>query len=190
MKKSVVFSVMLVGCFVFALENEHNVSMTPKEQGISYIKMLGGTLKEQLESQMKADPSGQKAMDFCAVKADEITKEINQKLPKGATVRRTSLKTRNPKNAGTIEDMVAIKEYQEKIKNGTFSPDEILVKEKNGVTHIYKPLVTTNACLTCHGENIAPAIKAKIDTNYPHDLATGFKAGTLRGVIVADIKQK
>ena len=38
-------------------------------------------------------------------------------------------------------------------------------------------------CLRCHGpaEGIAPEIRAAIEKNYPHDKATGYKRGDIRG---------
>ena len=36
-------------------------------------------------------------------------------------------------------------------------------------------------CLTCHGNDIDPELKAQIDAFYPEDRATGFKLGALRG---------
>ena len=36
-------------------------------------------------------------------------------------------------------------------------------------------------CLTCHGSNIKPELAAKINSLYPEDKATGYKAGELRG---------
>ena len=43
-----------------------------------------------------------------------------------------------------------------------------------------KPTVG-EVCLKCHGENIDPAVKAKLGELYPNDKATGYKLGDLRG---------
>jgi hypothetical protein len=36
-------------------------------------------------------------------------------------------------------------------------------------------------CLTCHGENIASEVDAKLKELYPYDQARGFREGDLRG---------
>jgi hypothetical protein len=38
-------------------------------------------------------------------------------------------------------------------------------------------------CAACHGTEIAPEVRAKLDELYPADKATGFKPGDLRGAI-------
>ena len=74
--------------------------MTVKQEGIKYIKMLGGTLKTQLQKHMKADKTGVDAVTFCTTEATKLTAEVNTKLPAYAKVRRTALKLRNgEKNA-------------------------------------------------------------------------------------------
>ncbi len=162
-----------------------------KEEGIKYIKMLGGALKKELKAHLKNDPSGLEALAFCSGSAEEITKKVNASLPPYAKVRRTALKVRNDKsNTPDKTDTEVMKAYQEAMASGTFSPKDIKVVETGDTTRIYKPLVTKGVCLKCHGSNLDPKIAAAIKTAYPHDKATGFKAGDLRGVIVAEIKRK
>ena len=55
--------------------------MTAKQEGIKYIKMLGGTLKTELQKEMKADKTGVGAVTFCTNEATKLTAEINRKLP-------------------------------------------------------------------------------------------------------------
>ena len=40
---------------------------------------------------------------------------------------------------------------------------------------------TALVCLTCHGADIEPDLKAEIDRIYPNDQAIGFTLGELRG---------
>jgi hypothetical protein len=42
-------------------------------------------------------------------------------------------------------------------------------------------------CLTCHGTAIDPAVKARLDEKYPHDQATGYGVGDVRGVFWAEL---
>lgn len=56
-----------------ALASEANTispaEITVKQEGMKYIKMLGGALKSELKTHMKADKTGLAAMGFCTAKA-------------------------------------------------------------------------------------------------------------------------
>jgi len=59
-----------------------------------------------------------------------------------------------------------------------------IVKEPNGKYLRYmKGIVLQPACVACHGSesDISPAVKTRLSEEYPHDLATGYKPGDLRG---------
>ncbi|MCF6205834.1 MAG: DUF3365 domain-containing protein [Sulfurovum sp.] len=174
---------LILGSTAYAQENV-------KQEGIKYIKMLGGALKTQLKAKMKEDPSGLTALAFCTGSADQITNEVNAKLPKYAKVRRTALKVRNDKvNTPDETDEKVMKEYEDAIAAKTFTPKDIKVVEVGDTTRVYKPLVTKKVCLKCHGSDLSPKIKEALKSAYPHDHAVGFKEGDLRGVIVAEIKK-
>ena len=163
--------------------------MTAKQEGIKYIKMLGGALKTQLQMHMKADETGISAMGFCSAKAEDITKEVNMKLPKYASVRRTALKIRNENNTPDALDIQVMEAYEASISNNTFLPTDIKVIKEGDTIRVYKPLVTQKVCLKCHGSNISKEIQSEIITNYPNDMAVAFKEGSLRGVIVSEIRK-
>lgn len=163
---------------------------TTKQEGIKYIKMLGAALKTELQAHMKNDPTGLEALAFCTGSADRITQKVNAKLPAYAKVRRTALLVRNDKvNAPDAIDTKVMNAYKTAIDAKTFKPTDIKVVEEGETTRIYKPLITEAACLKCHGETLSPAIQEGLKSSYPHDKATMFKEGSLRGVIVAEIKK-
>jgi hypothetical protein len=164
--------------------------ITVKQEGIKYIKMLGSSLKTELQTHMKADKSGMSALGFCTAKANEITENINKKLPAYAKVRRTSLKVRNiTDNSADALDQKVMQEYVSSIEEKTFSPKNIKVVQDGDTTRVYKPLLAKAVCLKCHGTNISAEITKATQTAYPHDKAVGFKEGDLRGVIVSEIEK-
>jgi hypothetical protein len=193
MKTHTLFLTALLSASI-ALASEVNIAnptdIGVKQEGMKYIKMLGGTLKSELQTHMKADKTGLAAMGFCTAQADNITKEINAKLPKYASVRRTAMKTRNQNNAADALDQKVMAEYEASIAAKTFLPADIKVVEEGDTTRVYKPLVTKGVCLKCHGTDISKEIQGEIKTHYPKDQAIGFKQGSLRGVIVAEIKKQ
>lgn len=163
---------------------------TVKQEGISYIKMLGGSLKSELQAKMKEDPTGIAAATFCKDNAGTLTKEINAKLPEYASVRRTALKLRNPDNKADATDEKVMNAYVEVIEAKKYNPKEaIKVVEEGDATRVYKPLFVQKACLKCHGTTVSPEISALIKKGYPDDKAIDFDEGAFRGVIIAEIKK-
>jgi len=177
-----------------ALASETNTTtapeMTVKQEGIKYIKMLGGALKTKLQTEMKADKTGVGAVTFCTNEATKLTAEINSKLPDYAKVRRTALKLRNSeKNAADALDTKIMQEYVASIEAKTFTPKDIKVVEDGDVTRVYKALLAKNVCLVCHGSKISKVIQEEITKGYPNDKAVNFEENSLRGVVVAEIKK-
>jgi len=171
-------------CFSATMASDSSI----KQEGIAYIKMLGGALKTELKAHMQKDPSGLEALAFCTGSAERITKEINAKLPVYAKVRRTALKTRNEStNKPDATDIKVMQEYEASIANKTFDPKEIKIVKEAYVTRIYKPLLIKGVCLKCHGSDLNPQITNALKSAYPKDKAINFKEGELRGVIVSEI---
>ena len=184
---TLLFSTLLI-ISAMATDNNTTAELTVKQEGIKYIKMLGGALKTELKAHMMADKSGLSAAGFCTSKATSITNEVNAKLPNYAKVRRTSLKLRNnTNNTADALDKKVMDAYVAAIEAKTFTPKDIKVIEEGNVTRVYKPLVTKAVCLKCHGSTVSKEIKEVISAAYPNDKAMNFKEGSLRGVIVAEI---
>lgn len=187
--KAKIVLVSLLSMALLQAVDTNTTQMSPKQEGITYIKLLGTALKTELQAHMKNDASGLEALAFCTGRAERITDDINAKLPAYIKVRRTSLQNRNDKNAPDATDTQVMKVYEAEIKAKTFFPTDIKVVEEGNTTRVYKALVTRATCLKCHGEHIAPDIQNALKSGYPHDKATHFKEGSLRGVIVAEIQK-
>ena len=185
--KTLLFTSLLTAS-AMAAESNTTQALNVKQEGIKYIKMLGGALKTELKAHMKKDPTGLDALAFCTGSADSITKKVNAQLPSYAKVRRSALKVRNgSSNTPDATDKKVMKAYEEAIASRTFTPKDIKVVEEGNVTRVYKPLVTKAVCLKCHGTTLSPQISKALKSAYPEDKATGFKEGELRGVVVAEI---
>jgi len=145
-------------------------------EGINAIKLLGKTLKTQLKKELKADKSGVRAINFCANEAQVLTKEVNEQLEKGTSVRRTSLKYRNTLNAPDAKDKEVLKSIKGKV---------VFVESKDYI-RVYKPVFIEPVCLNCHGntKQISEGIADVISKKYPQDLARAYGLGDLRGVMV------
>ena len=62
---------------------------------------------------------------------------------------------------------------------------EVVTEPAGQYFRYMKALPVQPLCLSCHGgaTDVAPAVKAKLGTEYPHDKATGYSAGQIRGAI-------
>jgi len=189
MKRSLILTSLICATVIYA--GDTNTTAVKIQEGVKYIKMLGKTLKSNLKAEMKADKTGLKGMHFCSTKADELTKEVNSKLPKGVSVRRTALKIRADDNKADVIDTKFMNQILSDMENKKKNIGKPKLVETDKEYRIYKPLFIEPACMKCHGNNktINPEVQKIITEKYPDDKAIGFKEGDLRGLIVAEIKK-
>jgi len=156
------------------------------EEARANTKSLGGALKHRLQQAVKS--GGLEAgVDECHLAAEPIARDLSNN---GWTVRRTALKVRNPNN--TPDDwereqlevfaQVLNEQLQQHEKAPATAPLEATqYNEITGEFRYMRAIPTQQVCMACHGEIVAPSVKARIDKHYPHDQATGFTLGELRG---------
>lgn len=149
------------------------------------VQKLSGELKTQM--QLGGPVS---ALHFCTQNAlpltDCVAKESN------TTIKRVSIKSRNPVNAATPEEKRILDRWEKTLRSGQPLPAYEIQSHTNGDYTYYKAVVINNeACLKCHGDLAAdsPLYKA-IKSTYPEDSATGYAMGDLRGMIVITIPNK
>ena len=190
MKKTLILTTVLCLSMLNA-ENTATDELSKKQEGVKYIKMLGKTLKTHLQTEMKADKTGLKAMTFCTDKADELTKEVNSKLPKGVTVRRTALKVRAEKNKPDTLDVAIMEAIISDMNKTNVNLAKPLMVETPSSHRVYKPLFVVPACMKCHGneKTINPKVQEAISKKYPNDKAINFQLGDLRAVVVAEMNK-
>lgn len=150
------------------------------------VKEFFDQLKGELGKSMKA--GGPVAtIEVCNTTAPAIAQNLSEKH--GMKVARTSLKTRNSKNAPDAWEEKVLQKFEERRAAGE-NPAEMAhfeIIEQNGQKNfrfmkaIGMPPLEQMPCLKCHGENIDPKITAKLDELYPDDKARGYKVGQIRG---------
>lgn len=155
----------------------------------SATQVLASNLQQTLKNSMQTD-GPIKALEVCNIEAEKIATELSTDL--GAMVGRTSLKIRNSKNMSDAwEEEVLLYFEQQKLNGADVKTLELyeVTKNETGKWFRYmKAIPTSDVCLVCHGENIAPGIQEKLQLLYPNDQATGYKAGDLRGAFSVKIK--
>lgn len=157
------------------------------DAAMSFMKELGGTLKRELG---RGDPAA--AISACSEVAPAIANRIS--LENGWRVTRVGTRVRNPMLGMPDPWEQRVLEQFEQRRGGGEDYAKMayseVVEEPGGRYFRYmKAIGTQPLCLTCHGEkeSLPSSVAAVLDELYPHDRATGYAAGDLRGAI--SIKQ-
>ena len=150
-----------------------------RSRGMTITKASFQALSGALQSQMKAGgPSA--AVDFCNVHASSLVDSLMQEH--GVSIRRTSMRYRNPANAPTALERAYLSRFDSIFETGQEPRGEVVYVE--GEVHYFQPIFLSDACLKCHGSvrDIGMETQALLEARYPEDRATGFKPGDLRGM--------
>jgi hypothetical protein len=145
-------------------------------------KTFGANLKGELQKAMETG-GPVNGIAVCHEKAPQIAAATSQET--GLSLRRTSLKVRNPGNQPDAWELAVLQQFAQRKAAGE-TPDklefyQVVEKEDKKTFRYMKAITTDKLCLTCHGETIAPELSAKITELYPTDAARGFREGDLRG---------
>lgn len=127
------------------------------------------------------------AVPVCKEVAPALAAEYSQD---GNLLKRVSLKARNKvqgtPDAWEKEILEGFNHAQRDGKPVDNLEASTISKDANGRWFRYmKAIPTQTQCLQCHGKpnEISADMKAKLATEYPEDVATGYSAGEIRGAI-------
>lgn len=137
---------------------------------------LLGPFKKELKSALLAglEKGPVEAISVCQLRAPEIANSLMQG---DIRLGRTSHRLRNPANSSPEWVSAVMQAY---LDDTNRAPQVVILPE--GRLGYAEPIIAQPLCLTCHGEDLAPAVAERIGELYPGDLAVGFQAGDLRGV--------
>lgn len=148
-----------------------------------FVQQLGGALKEEMQ---KGGPDH--AILVCRDLAPQIAGEISR--ANGWRVTRVGTRVRNPMlGLPDAWESQVLADFAARAAKGEKYPDMAFgeVVEIGGARHyrFMKAIPVQEACLKCHGtpEQIPDTVKAKLADAYPHDRATGYQVGDLRGAV-------
>ncbi len=144
---------------------------------------LGADLMSTMANEM-ASGGPVAAVRVCSEVAQQISEDHSQK---GLTVRRVTMKARNPLNRPDSYERTVLERFQALHAQGDLPPESVEVVDQQGVQILryMRPIQTANFCLACHGDAGAldPQVREILQERYPEDAATGYQAGDLRGAI-------
>ncbi len=150
------------------------------EKGSKLTAITFDELSSVLKSKMK-EGGVHEAISYCNISAFSLVDSISK--ANNATIKRVSLKYRNPANQPDSLETVVINNYQHAIDNKMeVNP---LVYSNGSTNKFFAPIITKELCLSCHGtpgNHLSEADYAFIKEKYPYDKAINFNSGDLRGI--------
>ncbi len=182
--KSALLASLLLSSALLGKEIPQEVIDTGNKVANELLQQLGSKLKHEAQTNGLLQ-----AAEFCNSNALTLTEEVNLHQVEGISVKRISLKERNSANTPKPDEALVLESMEKMLKKKSLPPYIIEANEKS--YKYYKPLVIKKAlCLQCHGDiNKNPELSQFIKEAYPHDKATGYKMGDLRGAVLVEIKQ-
>lgn len=182
MRKTIILSALLASLATPAMADELSKYRDESRS------IVGPFMQQLLAENQKAIKEGgpASAVQVCKDIAPKMAGDLSRQY--GIKLTRVSLKVRNPL-LGTPDEweQKILKQFEARLAKGdkpeTLEAAEI-VNEPNGQYFRYmKGIVLQPGCVTCHGTSdmIDSAVKARLAAEYPHDQATGYTPGQLRG---------
>lgn len=152
--------------------------------------VIGPFVQKLIAENKKAVMEGgpESAIKVCKDIAPAMAGEVSRM--NGLRLTRVSLKVRNPL-LGTADawEQKQLMEFEKRAAKGE-DTDKMeaaeIVKEPAGSYFRYmKAIALKPGCVACHGkpDDINANVKARLAEDYPHDQATGYEAGQIRGAV-------
>lgn len=180
MKPLVLFLPAMLAALCSFVQADESVEFA-RTTATELLQRLGAALKQEMSS---GGPDG--AVAVCREIAPSLAGELSRRT--GMRVTRASLKTRNPL-LGTPDawEQAALAEFDKLAAAGAkpevLERSEIVNEPQGRFLRYLKAIPVQPQCLACHGsrESLPDTLKAKLAAAYPHDRATGYSPGQVRG---------
>ncbi len=151
------------------------------EAAMGLMKELGSRLKKAMQEE---GPGA--AIAVCAEWAPQVTTRLSRE--KGWRITRVSDRYRNPllgmPDAWEVRGMETFRQRHAEGESYNGMSRSEVVSEPGGEYFRYLQAIPLGGvCVSCHGpeEKLAPEVRETLAERYPHDRATGYQVGELRG---------
>ncbi|UCE31500.1 MAG: DUF3365 domain-containing protein [Burkholderiales bacterium] len=149
----------------------------------SLVSQIAGELVREMEA------SGPlRGIIVCKYTAPEVAAQESRRS--GMRVTRVSRKPRNPAlGFPDVWEQRVLAMFDEKVASGvraeTLEHWEVVQEPMGTYLRYMKAIPTKKLCLNCHGpiDQISSAVLGQLGHEYPHDTATGFTEGSVRGAV-------
>ena len=195
--KKIVLSMAMLTLTVLCITTENSgIAAQPEEIDAQLVqtetqraKQAIKTLATELQAELKKalnEGGPVNAITVCNTKAHQIAANISSDLD--LTLKRVSLKNRNPDNVPNEWQKKVLADFEERKRNGEpvaeLTYTEVLATGSGKEFRFMKAIPTGPICVKCHGTEISDEVKTRLDQLYPNDKARGFRPGDIRGAFV------
>lgn len=155
-----------------------------QEESRKIVKEFASQLGGELQKEMKEN-GPVAAIKECRNVAPAIASEVSRK--NGWNIGRKSLKTRNAAlgmpDAWEQKVLADFEKRMEKENPANMEFAEVVTEPQGKFFRYMKAIPVQDVCLKCHGtdDTMAPNVKDALKAEYPHDKATGYTLGQIRG---------
>lgn len=149
------------------------IEQVAAQRAIAALQPFKSGLMTALQAGLADSPIA--AIAVCQIEAPQIAARASTA---DLRIGRASHRVRNPENAPSPWMQSILDTYRA-------DPDDReprLVSLADDRLGYAEPILMQPLCAVCHGDAIAPDLQAAITERYPHDQATGFAVGELRGI--------
>lgn len=130
-----------------------------------------------------------RGVEICSKVAQDLTTAVGRQ--EGVTIRRVSLKTRNPRNTPDRWERSVLQRWERDARAGKQPAEVAIIHTNNSGQRTFRYMrpikLTMPLCLECHGTTVKPEILQLIRERYPADKAIGYRLGDLRGAFSVTI---
>ena len=132
------------------------------------------------------DGGPEHAIRVCHMSATTVANRIAHE--EGVNAGRTAARLRTPSNGPRPWAAPIVARFAE----GRAAATDGFVADLGTRVGVMRPIAHLPICAPCHGtsEQLTPQLRAELETRYPHDRATGFKEGDLRGWLWVEVPKK
>jgi hypothetical protein len=157
--------------------------------GIAEPAALAARFQQELGAKLQAAMQSGGPVNAIAVCRDEAP-AIASRLSRnsGWQVKRVGTRVRNPlTGVPDAWEQRELAQFEQRLRGGEAADQieklEIVAGPQAQTARYLKAILVAPPCLACHGARDAqpPALRAALERDYPHDAATGYSPGELRG---------
>ena len=166
--------------------DQHQAAAMETTKG--FMQQLGSAMKQEMKA---GGPVA--AVKVCTELAPQIAGQLSRE--KGWKITRVGTRVRNPMlGMPDAWEQQVLANFQQRVQHGEemekMAHSEIVSEPDGRYFRFMKAIPVGQPCLTCHGssDTIPADVQSILKENYPHDQATGYQLGDLRGAV--SIKQK
>ena len=127
------------------------------------------------------------AIDVCKEEAPRMARAASEQS--GWQIKRVSLGNRNPKASPDAWERKTLEAFDRSQKAGVAPAKlehwEVVTENGQAVRRYMRALPTQPLCIQCHGtsDQLGAGVAQRLQQLYPHDRATGYAVGQIRGAM-------